>query len=354
MLKNLYMTVLLLGTLTLKAAVPSNDSTEIYREQMEHYVDSVRKAQKFETGLINLPGGKATIDVPKGFKFLNQEQSKWVLTELWGNPPSGAENVLGMIFPEDSDPFADGSYVFVVEYEDMGFVKDDDAEKIDYDDMLKSMQENEKEANKERVEGGYPTLHFVGWAQKPYYDKEKKVLHWAKEIKFGDREGANTLNYDVRVLGRHGVLSLNAVCTMDELPLVKANIDKVLNMSSFTSGNTYSDFDPKIDNIAVWTIGGLVAGKVIAKAGLFAVLLKFLVAGWKFIAIGFFALISFLKNLFSRKKKEKNIDTAHLAPAAEQQDTVAVEEEAQAMEGLAADHPPAPDASNNDTTSNNV
>jgi uncharacterized membrane-anchored protein len=236
----------------------------------------------------------------------------------------------------------------------MGYVKDDDAEKIDYDDMLKNMQEDEKETNKERVAGGYPTLHFVGWAQKPYYDKEKKVLHWAKEIKFGDQEGAHTLNYDVRVLGRHGILSLNAVCTMDELPLVKANIDKVLNMSSFTSGNAYSDFDPKIDKIAVWTIGGLVAGKVLVKAGLFAVLLKFLVAGWKFIAIGFVALIGFLKNLFSRKKKEKNIDTTDLGSADEQQDIVAVEEEAQAEEGLAADHTTTPKSGNNDTTSNNV
>jgi uncharacterized membrane-anchored protein len=354
MLKNLYTTVLLLGTLSLNAAVPATDSTEIYKAQMEHYVDSVRNAQKFETGLINLPGGKATIDVPKGFKFLNQEQSKWVLTDLWGNPPSGAENVLGMIFPEDSDPFTQGSYVFVVEYEDMGYVKDDDAEKINYDDMLKNMQEDEKEANKERVKGGYPTLHFVGWAQKPYYDKEKKVLHWAKEIKFGDEEGANTLNYDVRVLGRHGVLSLNAVCTMDELPLVKANIDKVLNMSTFTSGNAYNDFDPKIDKIAVWTIGGLVAGKVLAKAGLFAVLLKFLAAGWKFIAIGFVAFIGFLKNLFTRKKKEKNIDTTDLAPADEQRDTVAVEGEAQAAEGLAADHTPDPKANNDNTTASNV
>lgn len=354
MLKTLYMTVLLLGALTLNAAVPSKDSTEIYKEQIEHYVDSVRKAQKFETGLINLPGGKATVDVPKGFKFLNQKQSKWVLTELWGNPPSNAENVLGMIFPEDADPFTDGSYAFVVEYEDMGFVKDDDAEKIDYDDMLKSMQADEKETNDARTKEGYPTLHIVGWAQKPYYDKEKKVLHWAKEIKFGGHDGANTLNYDVRVLGRHGILSLKAVCTMDELPLVKANIDKVLNMSSFTSGNAYSDFDPKIDKIAVWTIGGLVAGKVLAKAGLFAVLLKFLAAGWKFIAIGFVAFIGFLKNLFSRKKKEKGIDTSDLSSTDEQQHTVAVEEEAQAAEGLAADHTPAPEAGNNDTASNNV
>lgn len=324
MLKPLYMTVLLLATLAVQAAVPAKDSLEIYQEQMEHLVDSVRKVQKFETGLIKLHGGKAEIKVPQGFKFLNQEQSKSVITELWGNPPSSAENVLGIIFPEDADAFTEGSYVFVVEFDEMGYVKDDDAEKINYDDMLKNMQSEEKETNAERVKNGYSTLHFVGWAQKPYYDKDKKVLHWAKEIKFGDSEGPNTLNYDVRVLGRHGVLSLNAVCTMDELPLVKANIDKVLNMASFTEGNTYSDFDPKIDNVAAWTIGGLVAGKILAKAGIFAILLKFLAAGWKFIAIGFVAFIGYLKNLFSRKKKEKSIDTTDLPLA--QEEVVATEE----------------------------
>jgi len=317
------MTVLLLATLALNAAVPAKDSTEIYKAQMEAYVDSVRQAQKYETGLIHLSGDKAELKVPAGFKFLNQGQSKWVLTELWGNPPSAADNVLGMIFPEDTDPFTQGSYVFVVSFDEMGYVKDDDAEKINYDDMLKNIQKDEKENNAERVKNGYATMNLIGWAQKPFYDKDKKVLHWAKELKFGDEEGAHTLNYEVRVLGRHGVLSLNAVCTMDELPLVKANIDKVLTMASFTSGNAYNDFDPKIDKVAAWTIGGLVAGKILAKYGLFALLAKFLAAGWKFIAIGFVAFIGFLKNLFSRRKAAKHVDTTELVAAAETEEVAA-------------------------------
>lgn len=320
----MYVIALLLTTLGLSAAVPAKDSLEIYQQQIDHFVDSLKAAQKFETGLIHLPGGKAEIKVPAGFKFLGMEQSKYVLTEIWGNPPSSAENVLGMIFPEKSDIFSEGSYVFIVEFDEMGYVKDDDAESIDYDKMLKNMQEDEKATNEERKKNGYPALHFVGWAQKPYYDKDKKVLHWAKEIKFSDSEGANTLNYDVRILGRHGVLSMNAVCSMDELPLVKANIDKVLNMATFTEGNAYQDFDPKIDKIAAWTIGGLVAGKILAKVGIFAVIVKFLAAGWKFIAVGFFALVAYLKNLFSRRRKEKSIDTNSLPIT---HDEVLVEEE---------------------------
>ncbi|NLU91891.1 DUF2167 domain-containing protein [Chitinophaga sp. Ak27] len=304
MLKNLYLACTLFVPLCTHAA-PISDSLEISSQQVEKTIDSIRKAQKYETGLIHLPGGKAEIKIPAGFKFLNKEQSKYVLTTLWGNPESNAANTLGMIFPEKSDPFSDSSYAFVVEYEDIGYVKDDDAEKINYDEMLKSLQKDEKEENAQRLKEGYPAIHLVGWAQAPFYDKENKVLHWAKEIHFGDQDGINTLNYQIRILGRHGILSLNAVCTMQELPLVKADIGKVLHMATFTDGNAYTDFDPKIDNVAAWTIGGLVAGKVLAKVGFFAIIVKFLAAGWKFILLGFAALAGFIRKLFRRNKEEK-------------------------------------------------
>ncbi|NML40051.1 DUF2167 domain-containing protein [Chitinophaga sp. G-6-1-13] len=307
MLKYLCLASLLFVALSLKAA-PVRDSVEISQEQAEKMVDSIRKAQKYETGVIKLPGGKAEIKIPAGFKFLNEEQSKYVLTKLWGNPEANAANTLGMIFPEKSDPFSDSSYAFIVEYEDIGYVKDGDAEKIDYDDMLKNLQKDEKEENAQRLKEGYPSIHLVGWAQTPFYDKKNKVLHWAKEIHFGDSDGTNTLNYQVRILGRHGILSLNAVCTMRELPLVKADIDKVLHMATFTEGNTYFDFDPKIDNVAAWTIGGLVAGKVLAKVGFFAIILKFLAAGWKFILLGFAALAGVVKRFFGRKKEAKQLE----------------------------------------------
>ncbi|WP_143305571.1 DUF2167 domain-containing protein [Chitinophaga vietnamensis] len=317
MLKYLYLASLLLLAPCIKAA-PVRDSIDISQEQVNKIIDSIRKAQKYETGVIKLPGGKAEIKIPAGFKFLNKEQSKYVLTQLWGNPEANAANTLGMIFPEKTDPFSDSSYAFVVEYEDIGYVKDDDAEKIDYNEMLKNIQKEEKEENAQRLKEGYPSIHLVGWAQTPYYDKQNKVLHWAKEIHFGDRDGVNTLNYQIRILGRHGILSLNAVCTMHELPLVKADIGKVLHMATFTEGNTYFDFDPKVDNVAAWTIGGLVAGKVLAKVGFFAIIAKFLAAGWKFILLGFAAVVGFVKRLFGRKKDaDQPEDTTPVTPADE-------------------------------------
>ncbi|WP_343691072.1 DUF2167 domain-containing protein [Chitinophaga sp.] len=306
MRKLLYLVSMLLLTLGLQAATPVDDSTVMDEKQYLNYVDSIKSAEKYETGLIHLPGGKIEMNVPAGFKFLNAEQSKYVLTTLWGNPASASDDILGMLFPAHSDPFDSSSYAFIIRFDSIGYVKDYDAAKIDYNELLKNMQKDEDEENPERIKNGYQPIHMIGWAQTPFYDKENKVLHWAKELKFGEAT-PHTLNYEIRVLGRYGVLDMNAVCTMNELPLVEADINKVLAMARFTKGNSYADFDPKIDKIAAWTIGGLVAGKVLAKVGFFAILAKYAAACWKFIILGFAALAGFFRKLFTGKKEKEAV-----------------------------------------------
>jgi uncharacterized membrane-anchored protein len=276
------------------------DSLSAELERQINLIDSVNKAMKYQTGVIKFSNGIAQLNVPQGFKYLNADQSNFVLHELWGNPPR--QDVLGMLFPESTGPYTDSSFAFVITYKAIGYVKDEDADKIDYDEMLKDMQKEEKEVNLERNKNGYSTIHIVRWAQKPFYDKTNRVLHWAKELEFGDQE-AHTLNYEIRILGRKGILSMNAIASMNEMPLVKRDIDKVLHMASFTEGNKYSDFDSNIDEVAAWTIGGLVAGKVLAKVGLFAFLGKFL----KVILIGLAALGGAIVKLFKRKKTEDTL-----------------------------------------------
>jgi len=275
-----------------------NDSLSKALVKEMKFVDSVEKAMKYETGTIALPNGIVKLNVPAGFKYLNAEQSNYIITKVWGNPPQ--EGILGMIFPASSGPLEEGSYAFVITYEGAGFVKDDDADNINYDDLLKDIQKEEVEENKTRVAQGYEAIHMVGWASKPFYDKTNKVLHWAKNIHFDDKE-VNTLNYEVRILGRKGILSMNAVATMDELDSVKKDIDKVLAIPAFTDGNTYKDFDSKTDNVAAWTIGGLVAGKILLKVGFWGIIVKFLAAAWKFILLGIAGIWAAIKRFFGRK-----------------------------------------------------
>src|SRR5690349_472321 len=103
-LKSLLLQLLLCVTITANAA-PPGDSTIEYVEEYLKLVDSVNTALKYQTGKIELEGGHAALNVPEGFKYLNKEQSKYVITQLWGNPENSAEEMVGMIFPENSNPF---------------------------------------------------------------------------------------------------------------------------------------------------------------------------------------------------------------------------------------------------------
>jgi len=251
----------------------------------------------FKQGTIELPGGKAALNVPDGFRYLDPGDAQKVLEAAWGNPDGSG--TLGMLFPSDIGPTHQNSWGVVITYDNDGHVSDEEADSIDYDDLLKDMQEAAEEASSERQKVGYGEIHLVGWAEKPSYDKASRKLFWAKELNFG--EEANTLNYNVRVLGREGVLVLNAVADMSQLGSIREDMKDVIAFSNFTSGNQYADFDASTDRVAAYGLAALVGGTVAAKAGLFAKLGALLIAGKKFIVLIVIGIGAFLKSLFSRK-----------------------------------------------------
>ncbi|WP_299119400.1 DUF2167 domain-containing protein [uncultured Tenacibaculum sp.] len=278
-------------------------SQELTEEEQKIYLqklDSVNNSFTYQYGKISLQNGLAEINIPDGYKFLDAKQSKFVLSELWGNPPS---EVLGLLLPKDISPIDDNfTYAVEITYSDEGFIDDEDAKNLDYSDLLKEMQEDTNSINPERIKQGYPAIDLVGWASSPFYDEENKKLHWAKELNF-EGEDINTLNYNIRVLGRKGYLNLNAIGTIDVLPLFKKDVDNILNSVSFSKGNTYHDFNPNVDKVAAYGIGGLIAGKVLAKAGFFALLLKF----WKVIAIAIIGLFTAFKNKILGKPDSEDV-----------------------------------------------
>lgn len=249
-----------------------------------------------QTGEIKLTQAGATLKVPEDFYYLNAQDAETVLVEVWGNPPG--QETLGMLFPADMTPFDTNSWAVTIDYEEDGYVSDEDAHEIDYTELLSRMKKETAAASQEMVAQGYDSIELVGWAAPPYYDAESHKLHWAKELKFGAQE-INTLNYNIRVLGRKGVLVLNFIAAMDQKPVVESKLDTVLAMAEFDSGARYADFNPGIDKVAAYGLGALVAGKVLAKTGILAVLLLFLKKFGVFIVVGIGVL---LKSLFGRKK----------------------------------------------------
>ncbi len=255
----------------------------------------------FQKGTITLPGGVADLTLPEGFHYLSPEDTERVLVTAWGNPPGN--ETLGMLVTGPEDILAEDSWAAVIGYEEDGYVPDEDADSIDYAEMLANMQASSRESNAVRIEAGYDEVELVGWAATPRYDKTANKLYWAKELRFGGIP-VNTLNYNVRILGRQGVLVLNLVATMPQLQEIEAAIPTVLAMTNFNPGYRYSDFDPGVDKVAAYGIGALIAGKLAAKAGLFAklgVLLLALKKFWIFVIIG---LGAFFVHVFRRGRSK--------------------------------------------------
>lgn len=256
----------------------------------------------FQTGEIPIESNLATIRLPANLRFLDAQDARTVITQLWRNPPSTADRVLGMIVPTNADLLSGDSWAVVISYEEDGHIKDDDARSIDYTDLLKRMQKSVEETNPEREKQGYPAIHLVGWAAPPKYDSVGKKLYWAKELSFAGDTG-NTLNYNIRILGRKGVLNLNAVGDAAGLAQIEAATPDLLSAVSFNKGNRYEDFDRSTDKVAAYGLAALVAGGVAAKMGLFKMLWLAILAFKKFIIIGALAVGAFFKKLFAKFKK---------------------------------------------------
>jgi len=236
-------------------------------------------------------GDIAEIQLPSGFIFLDGDQTRAMMRN-YGEPVSGQE--VGMIVPTNSD------WSVFFDYADVGYVKDDDKDALDPDELLKSIKAGNEAGNKERRRNGVPPLNLIGWEQEPRYDEATHNLEWA--IRF-ESEGQPVLNYNTRLLGREGYMSVVLVVAPDELQATLPEFRQLLTGYHYLPGGSYAEYRPG-DKVAKYGLAALVVGGAAvgaAKMGLLGGLLVFLKKGWKLIILGLAAVGAFLRKLFLRK-----------------------------------------------------
>lgn len=294
--------ILLAATAALAISASAQDT--LSEAELNRLRDSVQNTLSWKTGHIALPGGKAALDLPEGYRYLDPDDARTVLENLWGNPDG--QGTLGMIFAPGQTPTGDSSWGVVVGYDDEGHVDDEDAAEIDYDELLESMKKESQESNAERVAAGYGAVTLEGWAEKPHYDEVEKKLWWAKTLAFSGHD-EKTLNYYVRILGREGVLELNAVAGLPQLATVHDGMASLNKVASFTEGNRYADFNEDTDKLSSLGVAALVGGGVAAaaKTGLLKGFFVALLAMKKFVVVGVLAAFAGLKAWWDSRRKAK-------------------------------------------------
>lgn len=127
-LKQLVLSLLLLGIYSTASANTDSlftISDEEAFDAWQHYADSVSTTFQWQTGTVDLLDGIATLEVPEGFHYLNGEQSEFVMSELWGNPP---EPSAGLLFLEGHQPLDTlVGYVVEITWAEEGYVSDEDS-----------------------------------------------------------------------------------------------------------------------------------------------------------------------------------------------------------------------------------
>ncbi len=255
-------------------------------------------------------GDIGEIKIPEGYEFAGKEGAQKLL-ELTHNLTSG--NELGVIVSRSKDT----DWFMIFEFDDTGYVKDEEGDHLDADAILKNIKEGTEQANEERRQRGWKALHVIGWQVAPFYDQRTHNLTWASQGSH-DGKAVTSVNHSIRILGRRGTMNVDLVASPEEYAASKAEFDSLISGFTYLQGSRYSDFT-KGDKVAEYGLTALIvggAGAVALKTGLLA---KF----WKFIVMGIVAIGSFLKriiaSIFGKEEKiqDPNPDHSEAASAGE-------------------------------------
>ena len=180
-------------------------------------------------------------------------------------------------------------WLAIVTFTGGGFVKDDEAQKLDPDAILADLRSGQDRANEGRVARGFPALILDDWSQAPRYDGANKWLIWAVPVRTDAAGSRPTINYNTRALGREGYLSLNLLTDGAHFDADKGEAARLLKAVDYAPGHRYADFNPSTDRVAAYGLAALIGAVALKKLGLFAVATAFAV---KFAKVGIIALIA--------------------------------------------------------------
>jgi len=235
-------------------------------------------------------GESGKIQVPEGYVLLDGDRTRKLLKAA-GEPTSGQE--VGWLRPTNGD------YSVMFEFNPVGYIKDDEKDKLDADKLLASIKAGNDEANKDREKAGRSRVEVVGWDIPPHYDEATHNLEWAIR---GSVNGEPILNYNTRLLGRKGVMEVVLIVDPKDVPATLPQFKSLLAGYSFQSGQSYAEYRSG-DKVAKYGLTALVVGGAAvgaAKLGLLGPVILLFKKAWKLVVVAFAAVVGFFKKMFRK------------------------------------------------------
>ena len=274
-----------LGFLIALAPSAARAQSEVVDPREPVYQEGPLTAAIGDIAEIELGGAYLFFDAPNTAKLM----------ELMENPAGG--NELAVVMPKDN-----GGWFIVFQFDEIGYVPDDEKDELDADAMLESMIAGAEASNEQRRARGWSEYNLIGWTEKPHYDERTNNLSWTLE---GESEGHRNLNRMVKLLGRHGVMTATLVSSPDHMNVATVATNDLLDQFHYSAGNTYAEYEAGSDKLAQYGLTALVvggAGAALAKSGLLAKM-------WKPIAAVLVAFGAGIKRFFSNGRSSDHDPT---------------------------------------------
>jgi uncharacterized membrane-anchored protein len=241
-------------------------------------------------------GSNIEIDLPANVLLFERAEARKMLEEVGDS----GENVLAIVRTLDS------TWEIIIEYDDVGYVTDKDANELDANELFRSFEQGNVQQNARRKSLGIPALYLDGWSEMPTYKAPVHHLVWGLK---GHSDDGPVINFFTRILGRNGYMSVNLIDSPDTIEASKLATANILTSIRYKAGFTYEDHKDG-DRSSGLGLGALVlggAGVAAVKVAKTGFLLKLLLVFKKGFVVLIAAIAGFFKWIFGRKKDDDDL-----------------------------------------------
>lgn len=270
------------------------------------FCEEIKYNPIYGPNIITLHGDIGYLDLPKYFVFFGKEDTIKFFQE---SKEPYDDSDIGIVIEEQAE-----DWYALIRYVKTGYIKDDDANRLNSEQLLETIEKNTEEANKKRREMGTPTITVVGWSKIPVYNKYNNTLTWSI-IGQGEGDNYRTLNYTSVILGRYGIISLTVIGKYSDSSVIESKMNMLASLIRFTKDNSYKSWVSG-DKVSDITLAGLITGGTAAaaygaaKTGFLtkigAFFLSILLALKKAIILVIIAIGAIIKGLWGRLRNERN------------------------------------------------
>lgn len=213
-------------------------------------------------GKVEIDEHAITLDLPDDLGYLTPDEANTLMRSTMHFPRM---KILGAIVPTTVPLGSRASWAAVITHLQGGHVDDSGGANLNPGLLLSRLVAENDQHKAKLKEMGFSKvgLDILGWATQPHYESSQHALIWAIETRPVDGKDY-AVHYHINILGRQGVIVLLAICSLEQLPMIEADVAKISSLAQFTPSNHYADFTPGTDKKAPYGLADLIVGNIAA------------------------------------------------------------------------------------------